>query len=351
MKFCPRCGSKRVVSVLCASCLRETTPLITGTTTTKLTLCPETKKLKWKGKWTTYPTLRQGIAAYLKDTLTFALHAQPDTLTVTLYKEHNKHLDVDIIIEGNLENKHYHEAYHLTIPLAKEPSTPQKHKDYFEGTLQLRNPTPHTKQFIQNLLLKSHPGVHIAKTIQRKNGYDILLSSNKATYQIAQALHKTFGATIKTSTHLWGHDRQRSKHLQRLTVLVKIPAVRPGDVITYKDRPVLIQTVGKTTYGYDLSRQKKISIPSSSLDEQETLPIYETSIVQNQPSVYVLHPTTFQPIPLANTPRSTAINTPLSIVLYKQQAYTLPSTNKAKHTPSSNYTTPLSAQKKTRNKN
>ena len=95
-----------------------------------------------------------------------------------------------------------------------------KNPQYFEATLQLRNPSAEGLRFFKNQL-KKNPNVWIAKEEKLKNGFDYLISSNKFTLNLGKKLNKSFKGELKVSRRLYGQDRLTSRLLYRATVFFK----------------------------------------------------------------------------------------------------------------------------------
>lgn len=92
--------------------------------------------------------------------------------------------------------------------------------EYFESTMQLRPKRMDLLEFVRNQIEKD-PHAFIANIDEKKEGFDLLLSSNKAALNIGKKLNKSFKGELKTSRKLFGFDKNRSKHLYRVTVFFR----------------------------------------------------------------------------------------------------------------------------------
>jgi len=97
------------------------------------------------------------------------------------------------------------------------PRTPQ----YFEGTLQLRNPNEEALNFIRNQF-KNNPQVWIAKEKKEKTGSDYYISSNKFLLQLGKKLKKSFKGELTISRRIHTTSRITSKFVYRVTVLFRL---------------------------------------------------------------------------------------------------------------------------------
>jgi NMD protein affecting ribosome stability and mRNA decay len=96
---------------------------------------------------------------------------------------------------------------------------PQR-SEYYEATLQLRNPSQEAINCVLNAVEKRND-VRIAKIVEHKTGIDILLSSQKFAHQIGKILKKSYKGELVESKKLYGQDRQSSRILYRRTVLFR----------------------------------------------------------------------------------------------------------------------------------
>ncbi len=92
---------------------------------------------------------------------------------------------------------------------------------YFEGTLQLRNPNEEVLNFISNQF-KRNEKVWIAKQERLKTGIDLYVSSNKFLLKLGKKLKKSFKGELKTSRTLHTKNRLTSKNVYRVTVLFRL---------------------------------------------------------------------------------------------------------------------------------
>lgn len=300
MAFCARCGSSHAIKGLCPACMRELHPLIIQAPTKPLIRCPQTGRIKRRGRWVSAASLKQAVRRYLLEETRFAPHAQTKTLSITLCHEHPKRLEVDTIIEGDFEGQRYTEEYHFTIPVQRERSITTKHAGYFEATLQVRHADEQDEQRIERMLLRDHPELRITKRSAQRDGFDWQLSDKHATQQLAQKLRTRYGAMLTSSAHAHSYDRLRSKPITRITILASLPPFRRGDVIIHKQRPHLIQRLGRRVSAIDLTRHKPTQFDYDGT-ETEQLTIHEAVVSQTHPQPLALHPQTYQPVRLRCT--------------------------------------------------
>ena len=101
-------------------------------------------------------------------------------------------------------------------------------KNYYEGTLQLRNPNEEVINFIKNQF-KNNEKVWVAKYETLKTGIDIYISSNRFLLALGKKLKKSFKGELKTSRKLHTKHKMTSKEVYRVTVLFRLEKP-PSDI-------------------------------------------------------------------------------------------------------------------------
>ncbi len=93
--------------------------------------------------------------------------------------------------------------------------------NYYEGILQLRNPSEEVINFVRNQFKKNQK-VWIAKQEKLKTGTDLYISSNKFLLSLGKKLKNSFNGELKTSRKLHSRNRVTSKNIYRVTVLFRL---------------------------------------------------------------------------------------------------------------------------------
>ena len=99
---------------------------------------------------------------------------------------------------------------------------------YFEATLQLRNPTEEVLNMVHNAIDK-RKNTWIAKEVKVKNGYDIYISSQRFTRVLGKRLKKAFKGKVVESRKLFSLNRQTSRLVYRGTVLFRMDVKEEKD--------------------------------------------------------------------------------------------------------------------------
>ncbi|MBI2548897.1 hypothetical protein HYW21_06115 [Candidatus Woesearchaeota archaeon] len=178
-----------------------------------------------------------------------------------------------------------------------QKQTTERHQDYFEGILQLRHATPDAIVFARQKVMQ-HPQVHITKEKVVRGGVDLYLTSKTFLKTLAVAIQKQFGGTLSMSPTLYSRDRQTSKDIYRLTVLLKLPLFQVGDVLAAEEKVIRITHLGKLIHGVDLQSNKNVSLDYAA--EVVLLTKHPTPITKVKPRLEALDPETYQSEPLRN---------------------------------------------------
>jgi len=132
----------------------------------------------------------------------------------------------------------------------------QKHAGYFEGILQLREPTKDVLNYFNKLISEKRVG--IAKIVKLKTGYDYYLDNNKAMLAIGKKLFDRFGGELKTSRTLYTVKRQTSKKVYRVTVMFRPPKFKSGDIVNVRGQKLRVKMLKRRVLGVDVESGKKV---------------------------------------------------------------------------------------------
>lgn len=129
------------------------------------------------------------------------------------------------------------------------------HNQYYEGVLQLRNPTKEVISFIKNQCEKKH--VLITKIIKEKEGFDYYITSRKFLHQIGKTLKQQFNGQLKVSPRLFSQDRLTSKNIYRVNVLFRLFPFKKGDMLIYRGEELKIVNIGTKVLAQNTTTGKK----------------------------------------------------------------------------------------------
>ncbi|MFH0978781.1 MAG: NMD3-related protein [Candidatus Woesearchaeota archaeon] len=133
------------------------------------------------------------------------------------------------------------------------------HSDYFEGILQLRNPTEVVIDYVES------SGEDISQVKKAKNGLDYYFVSQRSLRALGKTLQKSFAGELKTSRTIFTRNRQTGKDVYRVTVLFRCYNIKKGDLVVIRGRQFRVLSVGSKVFVQNLEDMTKRWIPYSGL--------------------------------------------------------------------------------------
>lgn len=142
----------------------------------------------------------------------------------------------------------------------------QKHSQYFEGILQLRNPSKELLHYV-NETEDYSPVPRIPDIKNVKNGYDVYFIDKKVLQQFGKKLQEKFGAEMKVSAKLFTRDKVTSKEVYRINVLIRQPFFKEGDIIEIKGDLYKVTQLGKKVSAMNVNSGKRLTFRYKDLPE------------------------------------------------------------------------------------
>jgi NMD protein affecting ribosome stability and mRNA decay len=194
----------------------------------------------------------------------------------------------------------------------------EKHYDYFEGILQLRNVDENVVEFALNQFEKNNIG--IAKIVELKNGLDIYSASNRFSRKLAKKLVLEFGGELKESPQLFSKSRLTSRNIYRLNVLYTAPEIKKGQVIASGDKIIRVSSIAKHQIrGIDIVSGARATLFNKSIDVLEAK---KAIVIKIKPNIEIMQPLTSQIFAPENQ-KKVKINQEVNYVEYRQKTYIL----------------------------
>jgi len=125
------------------------------------------------------------------------------------------------------------------------------HANYFEGTLQLRNPTQAVIDFVE------HSDAKISQVKEVRGGIDYYFVSQKALRNLGALLQKRFCGELKSTRRIFTRNRQTGKDVYRVTVMFRCYNVCKGQRLTIKGKEYNILAVGKKVFLQNIDTKEK----------------------------------------------------------------------------------------------
>ncbi|WP_423792660.1 60S ribosomal export protein NMD3 [Methanocaldococcus indicus] len=284
--ICYRCGAEdELIDGLCQVCYAQLHPLIEIDERIDIEVCHMCGSYKRK-TWQTpksedaYEILEE-IAYYaVKDNLkkkcvNVEVEIYPKITQLPGGKRSKLIIPVHIVARGKLpgekEERTYEKDVEVHLNMVQCPRCSRFMSNYYEATLQVRAMNRYLTEeereeldkFVREELyhrLKKDRMAFISKFIPQKEGLDYQLGSVGAARYIAQKIKEKYGGNIKETATLVGVDSE-GNDLYRVTVSIKIPECRVGDIVRYKDKYYVVTSLTeKNLYIKDLDKGEKLGL-------------------------------------------------------------------------------------------
>lgn len=129
------------------------------------------------------------------------------------------------------------------------------HPKYFEGILQLRNPSPELVGFVRRAVQRDQRAL-IVREKKVRNGLDLYLSSQRYLRALGKKLKQAFPGELKMSRSL--HTISKAgKELYRVTVLFRLLKFKKGDVLKAGDEELEILRIDARVLAKNIRTGKK----------------------------------------------------------------------------------------------
>ncbi len=137
---------------------------------------------------------------------------------------------------------------------------------YFEGVLQLRNPTQELINFVRNKIKRDNRAV-ISMEESVRGGIDLYVSSQHYLQNIGLQLKKQFPGELKISKRLYSRSSLTSRELYRVSVLFRLSNLRIGQGFKYLGKEHKVVSLGKRVMLKELRSGKKRFVEYEALDK------------------------------------------------------------------------------------
>lgn len=302
MKFCPRCGKTNIRGEYCSACTLIVNPLPKDWKHLAMTFCSRCNATKLDNKWQPRNNLEAAIRTQFSKRLKLGDDVRVTPVLDNLKTGPGVTQDIEIEVKAP---RHGLYGVPLTLLFTTCPKCSKAGTTYFEGTLQLRSAGD--KELRKDVLetvrseIAKHAvrGVYCTKEDAVGNGIDFQITSQKHVQTIGRRLQEMFGGTLKINSRIFTRNKQTSKDVFRVNVLLELPSFVKGDVVRIDDKLVHITRVGKKIIGDDLRQKRGVTVDYANA-RVHVLPQKKGVITQLYPRVEILEPEQYQPVPLEN---------------------------------------------------
>ncbi len=272
-----------------------------------ITYCSCEKYLKGK-KWRPYKNLKQLIADRIRAQLPGIKPNSKDLEDLELDfkgfelpEEPGQRTENEVIARYKNEEN----VAVVVVKLSKCDKCSRQGTDYFEAVLQVRSSdTKILEKGVELLIQKvgalKHKGVFINKVKRTKRGFNLFITDKKHALRLGQWLYEELGGVFKTSPKLYSKDRQTSKKVYRLNILVRLPGFEKGDIILLSNNKVCaVRGLGRKITLEELDSEKILKKYYSTLN-YHVLARHKTYVSRIRPGLEVINPLDYQSVPVKN---------------------------------------------------
>lgn len=294
-KFCPKCGLTIKSGTLCENC----TEISLDYKPIKIKLCPSNKVFQ-KGKWNKFTDLKALTQKLVKDTfdkktkIIQGLEEYPDILLKSGIK---KDLQIVISMKGEMFE------IPISVEVTTSPGISKQGSTYFEGILQLRHARTEIKEYVKKYMTKNvSKNVFINNVVEKNESVDYYFVTKRHIMPLANKIIRNFGGYASQNAQLFSHNKQTSKDLFRLNVLLVVPRFEEGSVVIVDEKPILIRKMSKIIVGIDLTRGKIMNFTFNEKNEPNILILnkQKTTVTKTHPSLEIMSPEDYQSTPTEN---------------------------------------------------
>lgn len=275
---------------LCSLCQQATLPQKLAQDTISVSYCTLCKKFSSGRKKVATRKLADVLIRYLKPSFPNLSIA---SLDISTFHAPHPGISHDITITVRHDGRTYDLS--AVIDATTCTSCGRSRTEYFEGVLQLRSADDEAVRLVRTELHKIR-GCQISKEKLYDAGADFFVSNQAALLPIAKKLQRKYGGVLKTSARLYGLDRQRSKDIHRVTVMLTLPMMKRHDVIEREGNVIKIIEVGRAIRGVDLQANTRVTIHAS--EKVIVIPAKKTAVSKVHPQLEILEPGTYQSVPV-----------------------------------------------------
>ena len=255
-----------------------------------LTLCSCNKYLE-RNKWNSYKSLEKLITDKVKAQVP---NSKIIFKSLEMPMQPKEKKSFEVIAETKKEEK----VVEVILKLAKCNLCEKEGTQYYEAELQVRSNNydilDKSIEFLQKRVENlRHKGMFINKVERHDDGYDLYVTNKNIAQHLGRELQDLFGGEYKSSAHLFSKNRQTSKNIYRVSVLVRLPGFEKNDIILVDDKVYKVEKLGSKINLLDLITSNHLIIDFAKLD-YAVLKKYATYVARTHPYLEVINPFDFQ---------------------------------------------------------
>ena len=310
-KLCVKCGKRiAIFRGFCEKCYLESHPLMLGFRDINLKVCSNCNTAFVRNKWINYDNINDLV----KNLIVEKIKVSPEVLKIDVEADIHLRKNPGIFVNSEAavslfsrlgKNKTVTEEEYV-LPVRIEVNycnrCSLKGTQYFEGILQLRNPSDDVMNFVRKKTGNvAEKGIFIMQEKKVRGGVDIYVSSKKFVQELGREVVREFGGELKINPQLFSRNKQTSRDIYRVNVLVKLPDFKKGDFVEIEGNVCRIIGVGKKITVFELEAGRRSEIDLSRIKIKAViLEIKHTIVSKAKPEIEVIHPENYQSSLLSN---------------------------------------------------
>ncbi len=308
-RLCIKCGKRiAVFRGFCEHCYLETHPLMHAFKGLRIKLCTNCDSAFVRNKWVNYT----GVNELIKDLIKEKIKISPEVLKMEIESEVELKKNPGTIVNSEAMITLYSRLGKEKQVVKDEYAVPVKIEinycnrcslkgtKYFEGILQLRNPDDDVVEFIRNKVKDvAGKGIFVADVKEVRGGVDFYITSKKYIQSLGREIVDNFGGHLSINPQLFSRNKETSRDIYRVNVLVKLPDFKKGEFVEIDSEAYKVIGVGKKITIKKLSDNTRKEADLSRI-KVNVLKKKNTVVSKTRPNVEVIHPDNFQSVEAGN---------------------------------------------------
>ncbi len=290
---CAACGREagRLVDSLCPECYRRINLRVELPEELRAEVCRECFGVLRRGRWhrgaeSVEEAAEQAGAAAIEDALRVTGLSEPTATirTLEVYMRSPRDCTAEYAVElrgtcgGEVAEVEVRRRVNVKLTLCG--SCHRRASKYYEAVLQVRGHGGLSGELREELAGVVHREVQRRATEERafitmqkelKEGTDFYFGSHRIAKQVAAALQRRYGGSVKVSTTLVGVSSS-GRPLKRYTFAYRMPRFRAGDVVMLEGTPYqVLRTSGSRVRVLNLHTRQEVTLAESRVEGAELL--------------------------------------------------------------------------------
>lgn len=265
--ICPKCGKGTTIllSGVCRECFFQNFVLAQLPQVIQARLCASCGARFTRGRWTDEHDIETVVLKTIEDNL--SIHEAADDVEVCIApRQLTPHMyTAEVQIAAVIQGERITAVLSTEIRVIRESCEmcSRISGGYFEGILQIRatDRTPTEDELatclrivdmtIDRMRAKGDRLAFITETIRSKEGLDLYIGSVNSGRHICKAIIEELGGTFTESPSLFG--QKDGREIYRITFSMRLPRFTPGDIISIRNRKIVVKHMEKKLTGTDLA--------------------------------------------------------------------------------------------------